>query len=118
MAYDTNLGYIARTEEPCRVLIIVDAISRKYFTGETSWLWDIDFDRLNCEHVQKVMLYGKYCNDLAVRFKYTHVPADKVEVGERVATAAEYLRENGDEDVYVITCFSDRDKLLSLAEKD
>ena len=118
VAYDTNLGYIAVTDKPCTVLVIVDAISRKYFTGETSWLWDIDFDRLNCEHVQKVMLYGKYCNDLAVRFKYTHVPADKVEVGERVATAAEYLRENGDEDVYVITCFSDRDKLLSLAEKD
>ena len=118
VAYDTNLGYIAGTDKPCTVLVIVDAISRKYFTGETSWLWDIDFDRLNCEHVQKVMLYGKYCNDLAVRFKYTHVPADKVEVGERVATAAEYLRENGDEDVYVITCFSDRDKLLSLAEKD
>ena len=118
VAYDTNLGYIARTEEPCRVLIIVDAISRKYFTGETSWLWDIDFDRLGCPQVQKIMLYGRYCNDLAVRFKYSRVPADKIEVGESIPTAAQYLRENGDEDVYVVTCFSDRDKLLSLVEKD
>ena len=58
------------------------------------------------------MLYGKYCNDLAVRFKYSHIPADKVEVGESIATAAEELKANGDEDVYVVTCFSDRDKLL------
>ena len=113
VAYDTNLGYIADTGKPCTVLVIVDAISRKYFTGETSWLWDIDFDRLNVPHVQKVMLYGRYCNDLAVRFKYSHVPADKIEVGESIATAADYLRENGDEDVYVVTCFSDRDKLLA-----
>ncbi|MDE6281820.1 MAG: MurT ligase domain-containing protein [Oscillospiraceae bacterium] len=118
IAYDTNLAYIAATDKPCTVLVIVDAISRKYFTGETSWLWDIDFDRLGCEHVQKVMLYGKYCGDLAVRFKYSHIPADKIEVGESIATAAEYLKENGDEDVYVVTCFSDRDKLLALVEKD
>ena len=118
VAYDTNLSYIADTEKPCTVLVIVDAISRKYFTGETSWLWDIDFDRLNCEHVQKVMLYGKYCNDLAVRFKYTHLPADKIEVGEDIRTAADFLKENGDEDVYVVTCFSDRDKLLTHVERD
>ena len=118
VAYDTNLAYIAAAENPCTVLVIVDAISRKYFTGETSWLWDIDFDRLGCPQVQKIMLYGRYCNDLAVRFKYSRVPADKIEVGESIPTAAQYLRENGDEDVYVVTCFSDRDKLLSLVEKD
>ncbi len=118
VAYDTNLGYIADTDKPCTVLVIVDAISRKYFTGETSWLWDIDFDRLNCGHVQKVMLYGKYCNDLAVRFKYSHIPADKIEVGEDIRTAADFLKENGDEDVYVVTCFSDRDKILAHVERD
>ena len=117
VAYDTNLDYIAHTGKPCTVLVIVDAISRKYFTGETSWLWDIDFDRLGCEHVQRVMLCGKYCNDLAVRFKYARVPADKIEVGEDVRRMADWLRDNGDEDVYVVTCFSDRDKLLSLVER-
>ena len=113
VAYDTNLAYIAGLGRPCTVLIIVDAVSRKYFTGETSWLWDIDFDRLGAPHIGKIMLYGKYCNDLAVRFKYSHIPADKVEVGESIATAAESLKEAGDEDVYVVTCFSDRDKLLA-----
>ena len=118
VAYDTNLAYIADTEKPCTVLIVVDAISRKYFTGETSWLWDIDFDQLGCGHVQKVMLYGRYCNDLAVRFKYTHIPADKIEVGEDIRTAADGLKESGDEDLYVITCFSDRDKLLAYVDRD
>ncbi len=118
VAYDTNLAYIAATKKPCTVLVIVDAISRKYFTGETSWLWDIDFDLLNAPHIGKIMLYGKYCNDLAVRFKYSHIPADRVEVGEDIATAAESLKEAGDEDVYVVTCFSDRDKLLAHATCD
>ncbi|MEG1684073.1 MAG: Mur ligase family protein, partial [Oscillospiraceae bacterium] len=39
VAYDSNLRYVRNTKKPCTVLLIVDAISRKYFTGETSWLW-------------------------------------------------------------------------------
>lgn len=118
VAYDTNLAYIAATGKPCTVLVIVDSISRKYFTGETSWLWDIDFDRLNAPHIGKVMLYGRYCNDLAVRFKYSQIPADKVDMGEDIREAVSLLVNHGDEDLYVVTCFSDRDKLLSLVEKN
>ena len=38
IAYDTNLRYIAGRDGDCAVLVIVDAVSRKYFTSETSWL--------------------------------------------------------------------------------
>ena len=119
VAYDTNLGYIARTEEPCRVLILVDAISRKYFTGETSWLWDIDFDLLNRDHVEKVILCGKYVNDLALRFDYTGIPPERIVCYDAVAQAAGALAEDGgQEPLYVVTCFSDRDKLLNLVRRD
>ena len=119
VAYDTNLGYIARTEEPCRVLIIVDAISRKYFTGETSWLWDIDFDLLNRDHVEKVILCGKYVNDLALRFDYTGIPPERIVCYDAVAQAAGALAEDGgQEPLYVVTCFSDRGKLLNLVRRD
>ena len=118
VAYDTNLGYIANTKTPCEVLIIVDAISRKYFTGETSWLWDIDFDQLNCEWVKKIVLCGKYVNDLAMRFDYTNIPAEKVICYDTVAQAAEALKAEGGEELYVVTCFSDRDKLLGLVQRE
>jgi len=118
VAYDTNLDYIRDTGKDCVVLVIVDAVSRKYFTGETSWLWDIDFDLLNVPHVKKVVLCGKYVNDLALRFDYTDVPGEKVVCYDTVAQAAEALKADGDEDLYVVTCFSDRDKLLSLTERE
>ena len=118
VAYNTNLGYIAAQKEKCSVLVIVDAISRKYFTGETSWLWDINFDLLNCENVEKVVLCGKYVNDLAMRFDFTAIAPEKIVCRDTVSDAAEYLRENGSEDLFVVTCFSDRDKLLNLVEKE
>ena len=112
IAYDTNLRYVASTKADCVVLVIVDAVSRKYFTSETSWLWDIDFGQLAAPHVKKVLLSGRYCNDLAERFSFTDVKNWSVvpDIGE----AAARLAAEGGEDLYVVTCFSDRDKLLDL----
>ena len=118
VAYNTNLGYVAAQKEKCSVLVIVDAISRKYFTGETSWLWDINFDLLNCGNVEKIVLCGKYVNDLAMRFDFTEIAPEKIICRDTVNEAAEHLKENGSEDLYVVTCFSDRDKLLTLVERE
>ena len=116
IAYDTNLRYVASTKEDCSVLVIVDAVSRKYFTSETSWLWDIDFDQLAKPPVKKVVLSGRYCNDLAERFSFTGL--DNWTVEPDIAAAAAGLKAEGSEDVYVVTCFSDRDKLLAHVEKE
>ena len=116
IAYDTNLRYVASSKEDCAVLVIVDAVSRKYFTSETSWLWDIDFDLLDVPHVKRVFLSGRYCNDLAERFSFTGLENWSVEPD--ISAAAEALRKDGDEEVYVVTCFSDRDKLLAHVEKE
>ena len=115
IAYDTNLRYIRQeAKAPCAVLVIVDAVSRKYFTSETSWLWDIDFDLLNCPQVKKVLLSGRYCNDLAERFSFTGLSPETWQVCPGIPEAASLLEGRGDEDLFVVTCFSDRDKLLDL----
>ena len=118
IAYDTNLRYIASTKAACVVLVIVDAVSRKYFTSETSWLWDIDFDLLAKPHVKKVILSGRYSNDLAQRFSFTALEEDKWMVEPDIAAAADAIKGSGSEEVYVVTCFSDRDKLLAHVEKE
>ena len=116
IAYDTNLRYIAQSGAECSVLVIVDAVSRKYFTSETSWLWDIDFDKLDAPNVRRVILSGRYCNDLAVRFGFTRLA--NWEVVPDIAEAAARLAADGDEELFAVTCFSDRDKLLAHVERE
>lgn len=118
VAYDTNLAYLEGLGQPCEVMVIVDAVSRKYFTGETSWLWDVDFDRLACPHVERVWLCGRYASDLALRLDYSQVPRDKLVIQPDIAAAAEALKKEGGLPLYVVTCFSDRDKLLHLTQRD
>ena len=118
IAYDTNLRYIASTQAPCTVLVVVDAVSRKYFTSETSWLWDIDFDQLRAPQVRRVILSGRYCNDLAERCSFTAIPSERIQVCPEISAACELLKGEGEEDVYVVTCFSDRDKVLAHVKKE
>ena len=68
--------------------------------------------------MERVILSGRYCNDLAERFEYTEIPQEKIIVCPEISRAAELLKSDGGEDLYVVTCFSDRDKLLGLTEKE
>lgn len=116
VSYDQSIRTAVQSGGDCTVLVIVDAVSRKYFTSETSWLWDIDFDALAAPCVKEVVLAGRYCHDLAVRFAATDIAPAKVSVLGDIAVAADHLKANAQGHIYVVTCFSDKDKLLSLVE--
>ena len=118
VAYDTNLRYVAALKEPCTVMVILDAVSRKYFTSETSWLWDIDFDLLNTPYVEKILLVGQYCEDLALRFSFSGIDPEKLEIHQDINALAQQMKAEGGGKLYVVTCFSDRQKFLSHTQKE
>lgn len=117
VSYDMSFKYAMAQGVPCSVIVIVDAVSRKYFTSETSWLWDINFDLLNNDIVKSIYLCGKYCNDLATRFAFTSVPQDKLHVYQDIDEACGAIKASGEEQLYAVTCFSDREKFLSNTER-
>ena len=111
-----SLKLAADDKEGSDVVVIVDAISRKYFTSDVSWLYDIDFHLLGSENVKRIILAGAYANDLAARLRYTDISADKITVFESIEDAVNALNNNNPEKLYVITCFSDKGKFLERVE--
>ncbi|MGN1117708.1 MAG: MurT ligase domain-containing protein [Acutalibacteraceae bacterium] len=116
VSYDQSLRYSIQQKNPHAVIIIVDAVSRKYYTSETSWLWDINFGMLNTENTEHIYLLGKYANDLFVRFSYTDIDREKISLIENIPQGVETIKNAGHSELYTITCFSDKDKFLSLVE--
>lgn len=113
ISYNQSLLYVTREKEDCTVVLIVDAVSRKYFTSETSWLWDIDFELLNCNSVKKVVLGGKYVHDLVTRMEFAGIDNSKIVAKENLDELMDEVKDNSIGKVYVITCFSDRMKFLN-----
>ena len=118
ISYDQSIRVAAAYKDGCDVLIIVDAVSRKYFTSDVSWLYDIDFEMLGSDNIHQIVLAGKYVNDLAVRFSYTDIPSERIKLFESIDEAADYLNSDRSEYIYVITCFSDKGKFLVKVKED
>jgi UDP-N-acetylmuramyl tripeptide synthase len=112
IAYNQSIDYIVKENKSCMVVVIVDQISRKYYTSETSWIWDINFEKLNADCVTKVVLAGVYVHDLISRFKYSDCDESKVVSFENLDDMMKYVKENAKENIYLVTCFTDRNKFL------
>jgi len=113
LAYDQSLIWAVGQRKPCTVVVLVSDISRKYYTSETSWMWDIDFDIAADDMVRNIVLAGKYANELAMRFALTDIDQKKIGYLEDVDKLREYIEHNTHGDIYVLTCFSDKAKLMS-----
>ena len=111
VSYNQNINYLIDHIDDVSLLIIIEDISRKYFTSDTSWLWDINFELLESENIKEIVVAGKYFNDVAVRFEYAELNMDKVTFIENVDEAIEYFTNYGEGDLFVMTCFSDEAKL-------
>ena len=113
IAYNQSIDYVIKEDKPCTVVIIVDQISRKYFTSETSWIWDINFEKLNSDCVKKIILAGKYVHDLNSRFNYSTCDKSKVSSFESIDEMMNFVKEKAEGDIYLITCFTDRYKFIN-----
>ena len=118
-SYNQSLGYVAMQKEASTLIIIVDAVSRKYYTSETSWLWDISFEMLENTNVERIVLAGKYAYDLALRFEFAGITTAEIQVEPDIAVMGEKMRQlpKGTK-LYCVTCFSDKDKLLRLCNHE
>lgn len=115
-SYNQNITVLKNETQDLSVLILVDAISRKYFTSETSWLWDIDFNGLNVSHIKNIVLAGLYASDLAERFSYTDIEQSKIHIEKDIQKSLDYLKDSTTGYKYVLTCFSDMGKVLDKVE--
>jgi len=112
LSYNHSLSWLAGQGRQCTVVILVDSISRKYYTSETSWLWDVDFDILADDNVRSVVLAGRYVNELAARFAFTAIDPGKIGYVPDTGRLREYVKDNTTGYIYAVTCFSDKEKLI------
>ena len=112
LSYNQSMEYIIGLGIDCTVIIMVDSISRKYYTSDTSWLWDIDFDILARDTVKNIVLTGQYGSDLAARFAMSSIDMAKVACVDDYTNIRELLSSETSGEIFALTCFSDKAKLL------
>lgn len=82
--FNQNMGLLMEDTAPKAVYIV---INDDYNDGkDVSWLWDVDFERLNNAGETRVFVGGHRANDMQVRLKYADIAAEvAVNVAEVLA---------------------------------
>lgn len=112
-SYNQNLEYVSRADGSVTLVILIDEISRKYYTNETGWLWDVSFEMIQNTSIRKVILCGNYCYDLEVRFNMANITSAEIITEPDIGKMVEMISVPTNDRIFVITCFSDKDKLYS-----
>lgn len=114
VSYNQNLLHIVRENIPSTVVLILDDVSRRYFTVETSWLWDIDFDLLKNDSVKKIIIGGRYVHDYTTRLEFAGIDMKKVVGFEDLDDMMKEVKEKPKGDmIYLVTCFLDKTKFIA-----
>ena len=91
----------------------VRATSADAKDSETSWLYDISFEKLKDSKAKKILLCGSYAHDLATRFELTGIDSSRILVTTDLDKMVGEMSKPTTDELYVITCFSDKDKLFN-----
>lgn len=74
------LNFLSNTTQPA---LFVVALNDRYADGtDISWIWDVDFEKLNTveERLTGIWVTGRRADEMAMRFKYTGLPMEKIRV--------------------------------------
>jgi UDP-N-acetylmuramyl tripeptide synthase len=116
-----GFGEVLRTilaDEQERTLII--AINDNFADGtDISWLWDVDFERLE-GRVKMAVCAGTRAEDMAVRLKYALVPEDRIVVhaDPRQALTEALERATPGETIYVLPTYTAMLELREVLRQD
>lgn len=117
ISYNQSLLYIKNENKKCTLVFMLDTISRRYFTINTYWLWDVDFELMNLDCVEKIILTGKYAYDLALRFEFAGIDKEKIIIEQDVGAAIDQLKALKHNFIYTVTCFKDKGKFIKILKE-
>ena len=83
---------------------------------DVSWIWDADFEAL-APHIRSVTCSGRRAADLALRFKYTGVPTERIAVNRDVSIALALTLLRGGTDVHVLATYTGMFEIRSAVKR-
>lgn len=103
--YNLNLLHVLKDEEKKTLVIGLREISRRYNHFDLSWLWDINFEILKDNNVDKIICAGPYRYDIAVRIKYAGFDEKDIIIMENTNGMKEIIENQTSGNVYGILNF-------------
>ena len=102
--YNQSLLYTLKNKNVKTIVLGWQEISRRYIWDELSWLYDVEFELLTTQKIEKIIVAGPQRYDLAVRLKYAGINEEKIKIYDNLYSAKKELKTTNS-DIYAILNF-------------
>ena len=75
-------------------MLLDDLFDAKYSTENTAWIYDVDFEFLNCDTVKRIIVGGVRAEDYLLRLMVAGIPKEKIFCCEHEEDTAELIDVN------------------------
>lgn len=104
LSYYQSLDYITRLDNKKTIILGFDNVSRRYKYNDLSWLYDVEFEKLNNDNVDKIICIGRFKYDVATRLSYAGIPNNKIIILEDVNNLLKVIKKTKG-DIFTMVCF-------------
>ena len=84
------------------ILLLFDYFDAKESSENITWLYDCDFEFLNSENIDKIIIGGPRAQDFYLRLLLAGVPKEKLNWTEKSEDTVEYLSLDNNKDIYIL----------------
>lgn len=99
--FNQNIASVMEDESPKDIIIVINDNAQD--GKDISWLWDVDFDRLEDQSIRSITVSGIRCQDMRLRLKYVGI---RTELIGDVKSAIEKKLQDGCGNLYVLVNYT------------
>lgn len=105
LSYLQTINYIKAEKGRKTIIMGFDNVSRRYSYNDISWLYDVDFELLNDNSIDKIFCIGRFKYDVYTRLKLAGIRDDKLILVDDLNNILSLVRKKSKGSIYTMVCF-------------
>ncbi len=105
LSYLQSINYIRMQEGKKTVIMGFENVSRRYRYNDLSWLYDVPFEKLADDGIDKIFLIGRFQYDVATRLEYAGIEKEKVVLVENIESLLDEVVDKSVGNIFTMVCF-------------
>ncbi len=118
LSYYQSLQYIVNQKGLKTIILGFDNVSRRYKLNDLSWLYDVNFEKLNNKNIDKIICIGRFKYDVATRLSYAGIDHNKLILINDTKDILKTTQKNTTGDIYTMVCFDMTEIIKNLIRED
>lgn len=105
LSYLQTINYIRESDDLKTIIIGFDNVSRRYSYNDLSWLYDVDFELLNIDSIDKIFCIGRFKYDVYSRLIYAGIDKKKLVLVDDIDNLLYDVEKNSKGKIITMVCF-------------